>query len=156
MARQEAAGPPPSPPVELEAERAVLGAFLLDGTLVGPYVETLAPEVFHKDACRMVWLVMQALSRAGQGIDVLTVRSELRRRGEFMDAGGDTFFAILQEEGTVATQVPDYVRLLQDAATRRELLALGGRLINGACNGQPVAGLLEALRRFAPAATARR
>jgi hypothetical protein len=141
---------PPPPPVELEAERAVLGAFLLEGTLVGPYVETLTPEVFHKDACGLVWRVMQTLHRAGQGIDVLTVRAELRRRDWFDQVGGETFLAVLQDEGTVATQIETYVRLLREAATRRELLALGGRLIDGACNGHPVAGLLEVVRRFAP------
>jgi hypothetical protein len=57
---------------------------------------------------------------------------------------------VLQEEGTVAPHVPAYVHLLHEAATRRELLALGGRLIDGACNGQPVAELLDALQRFAP------
>ena len=145
-------GPPvPSlPPVELEAERAVLGAFLLEGPLVGPYVDTLAPEVFHKEACRQVWRVMQALHQAGEGIDVITVRAELRRRDWFEEAGGETFLAVLEEEGTVATQVATYVHLLREAATRRELLALGGRLIDGAGNGQPVAGMLDALRRFEP------
>jgi hypothetical protein len=141
---------PPTPPVELEAERALLGAFLLDGTLVGPYVETLSPEAFHKHACRLVWRAMQALHRAGQGIDTITVRAELRGRDVFADVGSDTFLAVLQEEGTVATQVPAYVRLLRDAATRRDLLAFGRHLIDSACNGQPVAGLLDAMRRFAP------
>ena len=85
---------------------------------------------------------------AGSGTAVVTVRAELRRRDWFEDAGGETFLAVLQEEGTVATQVEAYVHILREAASRRELLALGGRLIDGACNGQPVAGLLAELRHF--------
>ena len=146
---RRAATTAPTPPVELEAERAVLGAFLLDSTLIEPYVETLPPEVFHKEACRLVWRVMQTLHRAGQGIDAITVRAELRRQDVFADAGGETFLALLQEEGTVATQVETYIHLLREAATRRALLGLGGRLIDGACNGQPLAELLETLGRFA-------
>jgi hypothetical protein len=137
-------------PTAIEAERAILGAFLLDGSLLAPYIETLSPMLFHNDACGLIWATMQTLHRAGHGVDVLTVRSELRRRNAFIDVGIDTFLAILEEEGTVATQIPTYVDLLRDAATRRTLYDLGRSLTEGATNGQPVDALLDTLRTYTP------
>ena len=142
--------PPPPPPVELEAERAVLGAWILEPALLAPYVDTLPREVFFKEASRLIWDALCTLHHAGQGIDAITLAAELRRRNLFEQAGGDTFLAILEEEGTVATQVEAYVHLLREAALRRDLLALGGYLTDGACNGQPVAALLAELRHFEP------
>ena len=69
----------PTPPVELEAERALLGAFLLEPSRLGPYIETLPAELFYKDGSRIVWEAMRRLHRAGQGVDVITVAAELRR-----------------------------------------------------------------------------
>jgi replicative DNA helicase len=113
----------PTPPIELEAERALLGAFLLDPSLLAPsllapYVETLPAEVFYKESSRVVWEALRTLHRAGAGIDAITVAAELRRIGRFEDAGGHSFLAVLQEEATVATQVESYVRLVQAAATK--------------------------------------
>jgi AAA domain/DnaB-like helicase N terminal domain len=141
---------PPPPPVQYEAERAVLGAFLLQGQLVVPYVDTLDLTAFHKEQCRYVWSAIRTLHQVGTPIDALTVRAELRRRGVFAEAGGDTFLAVLQEEGTVATQVEPYIALLREAALRREIVTLGGRLIGGATTGQSISELLDALGRFAP------
>jgi DnaB-like helicase N terminal domain len=137
---------PPTPPVELEAERALLGAFLLEPNLLGPYVETLPSELFFKEACRYVWEAIRTLYGADQGIDAITVAAELRRVGRFEDAGGHSFLAVLQEEATVATQVESYVRLVQAAATKRELLALGGRLVHGTENGDAVETLCADIR----------
>jgi hypothetical protein len=137
---------PPTPPVELEAERALLGAFLLEPSLLAPYVETLPAEVFYKESSRLVWDALRTLHRTGAGIDAITVAAELRRIGRFEDAGGHSFLAVLQEEATVATQVDSYVRLVHAAATKRALLALGGRLIAGMQNGHAVEMLCDDVR----------
>jgi hypothetical protein len=144
----------PIPPVELEAERALLGAFLLDPNLLGPYLETLSPVVFYKESTRLIWGAMRALAQAGEGIDAITVAAELQRQGRFEEAGGHTFLAVLQEEGTVATQLDAYVRLIRAAAAKRDLLALGQRLIDGTSNGQPVARLCDDVRTTLTDATA--
>jgi hypothetical protein len=139
-----------TPPVELEAERGFLGAMLLEPCLIASCVNALNREDFYKESHRIIWGTLQRLQSAGQGIDVITVRSELRRMGVYEEIGGDIALAVLQEEGTVATQIPTYIGLIQNAATKRALVALGERLVQGACNGQPTDTLLSEIRAFDP------
>ena len=141
---------PSTPRVELEAERGLLGAFLIEPARIDQYIEDLPPALFYKDGSRIVWEAMRRLHRAGQGVDAITVAAELRREGLFDVAGGHTYLAILQEEGTVATQIPAYIDLLREAATKRALLDLGERLLRGASNGQPAEALLAEVRAFEP------
>jgi hypothetical protein len=147
-------GTPPMPPVELEAERALLGAFLLEPERLGPYVETLPGVVFFEEHSRLVWNALQTLHRAGVGIDAITVAAELQRQGRFQQAGGHTYLVVLQEEGTVATKLAEYVGLIRAAASKRALLDLGGRLIHGSTNGQPVTELCDDVRTTLTDATA--
>jgi hypothetical protein len=132
------------PPVALEAERAILGNFLLDPQLIPSYLDTLRPEWFYKEATRDIWRAMQALVRAGEPVDVLTLSAELTRRGQFTAVGGHAFLVVLEEEATVATHLPAYVGLVREAFGKRELLALGIRLQQAAENGNGL-GALEAL-----------
>jgi replicative DNA helicase len=101
-----------TPPVSLEAERAVLGNFLLEPGLLAGYVDTLPAALFWKDSSRWVWDAMCRLHHAGQMPDAITLAAELQRVGLFNAAGGHTYLAILQEEGTVATQLGAYIQLL--------------------------------------------
>ena len=43
------------PPQNLEAEACVLGAMLLDGTVVGDVVQLLRPEMFYKAAHQEIY-----------------------------------------------------------------------------------------------------
>ena len=127
---------PPTPPQELEAERAFIGAMLLEPPLMGAYAHALPPESFHKDAHRSIWATMRDLHGASQGIDVITVRSELRRLGKFEQVGGE-HLAVLQAEGQVATQLPELRRAHPRGRDQAPLVLAGGRLVEGASNGRP-------------------
>jgi AAA domain/DnaB-like helicase N terminal domain len=137
---------PRTPPVELEAERGFLGAMLLEPSLLDSCVTALSPEDFHKESHRSIWATLRRLQSAGQGTDLIALRSELRRCGVFEAIGGETTLAILQEEGTVATQVPSYIALIREAACKRTLLQLGGALIDGAANGRPTRDLIPVIQ----------
>lgn len=145
---------PPTPPTALEAERGVLGAFLLEPPLLGPYVETLPPRVFHKEANRVIWTALCTLARAGLPIDVTLLVTELRRHDAFELVGGHSYLAVLQEEGTVVTQLPEYVRILRETAAKREYMALSGRVLDWTANGHPVTAIAEAIRLTLADATA--
>jgi len=68
-------------PNNLDAERSVLGAILLDNNALNPAIEHLRPEDFFLDQHRRVFTQMIALGEVQQAIDLVTLTEELNRKG---------------------------------------------------------------------------
>jgi len=117
------------PPQNLEAERAVLGAILLEPTLLPRAIELLVPEEFYKEAHRKVFGAMIHLFERGEPADVITVTETLRREGVFEEVGGHTLLATLQEEGTVATQFAAYTGIVREKALLREMIRVAREIV---------------------------
>src|ERR1700719_803719 len=84
-------------PNNLDAERSVLGAVLLDNNALNAAIENLRPEDFFLDQHRRVFLKMIALSEAQQAIDLISLTEELHRHGELESAGGAPYLASLAD-----------------------------------------------------------
>jgi len=66
-------------PANLDAERAILGAALLDRDSVGLARETLAGPEFYRKEHRLIYEAMLALYEQDQAIDPITVGDRRRR-----------------------------------------------------------------------------
>ena len=117
------------PPQSLEAERAVLGAILLEPGLLPRAVELLIPEEFYKEAHRKIFEAMIRLFERGDPPDTIMVAEALRREGVFEEVGGHTVLATLQEEGTVATQFQAYAGVVREKALLREMIRVAREIV---------------------------
>ena len=71
----------------LEAERSVLGAVLLDERILHAVLDVgLQDDDFYRPAHGRVFAAMRALHSAGEAIDHLTVAAHLQRNGELDDS----------------------------------------------------------------------
>ena len=113
------------PPHNLEAERAVLGAILLEPAILARAVELLTADEFYKDGHRKIFMAMIRLFERAEAADVLTVSEELRRAGELEEVGGQATLATLMEEAAVATQFTTYAMMVREKALLRELIRVG-------------------------------
>ena len=71
-------------PHNVEAERSILGAILLDNNALNPAIEKLKPEDFFHDHHRRIYQQMIALGETQQAIDLVTLTEQLaaqRRTG---------------------------------------------------------------------------
>jgi replicative DNA helicase len=110
------------PPHNLEAERALLGAILLEPAILARAIELLGADEFYKDGHRKIYAAMVRLFERSEPADVLTVTEELKRAGELDEVGGQAALATLMEEATVATQFGAYAQIVRDKAQLRELI----------------------------------
>jgi replicative DNA helicase len=117
------------PPQSLEAERAVLGAILLEPALLPRAIEALIPEEFYKEAHRKIFGAMIHLFERGESPDAIMVAEALRREGVFEEVGGHTILATLQEEGTVATQFAAYAGVVREKALLREMIRVAREIV---------------------------
>lgn len=113
-------------PHNLDAERAALGCFLLEPGCVH-LLDGVRPEIFYTEGHRIIVRAMQALARAGQPVDALTLADQLRGAGHLELVGGVPAIALLQEQASIASHVESYLGIVQRCGVRRELIALSAR-----------------------------
>jgi len=109
-------------PNNLDAERSVLGAILLDNHALNTAVETLRPEDFFLDQHRRVFTQMIALGESQQAIDLVTLTEELHRRGDLEASGGPPYLAALVDGMPRVSNVEHYARIVKEKAMLRNLI----------------------------------
>ena len=111
------------PPHNLEAERSVLGAILLDerhlATLLAD--ERLRPEHFYREPHQAVFAAMLALHERGRKIDHLTVAEALREHGKLDQFGGLGAVEELYAWVPAAGHAGEYARIVRENAQLRAL-----------------------------------
>lgn len=104
----------------LQAEKAVLGGILVDGTRYLDAADLLTPDDWFRDAHRLIWIGLQRLAAASTAIDLLTLRSVLTVE-EFDRVGGAVYVASLTDGVPRASHVVHYAQQVRDAAMRRQV-----------------------------------
>ena len=109
-------------PNNLDAERSVLGAILLDNHALNTAIETLRADDFFLDQHRRVFSQMISLSESQQAIDLVTLTEELHRRGDLEAAGGAPYLASLADGMPRVSNVEHYARIVKEKAMLRNLI----------------------------------
>ncbi|MBZ5702689.1 MAG: replicative DNA helicase [Acidobacteriia bacterium] len=109
-------------PQNLEAERSVLGAILLDNNALNAALENLRTEDFFLDQHRRVFQRMADLGESQQAIDLVTLTEELHRRGELESSGGSAYLASLVDGLPKVANVEHYARIVKEKAMLRNLI----------------------------------
>ena len=121
------------PPHNLDAERAVLGAMLLEGRDGLPRViEMLRPDDFYTYAHRAMFDTMLRLFDRGEPIDLITLSEELRRSDQLDFVGGPAALALLVEQASIAAHLMSYASIVRDMAVLRELIQTSTQIITQA------------------------
>ncbi|MGH7759680.1 MAG: replicative DNA helicase, partial [Candidatus Dormibacteria bacterium] len=116
------------PPHNLEAERSVLGALLLDKDQIGVVVGQLEADDFYLAAHGDIFRAMLQLFSSGTPIDTLTLCDELERQGSLARVGGLEVLTSLARAVPTAANVAYYAKIVTDHSLKRRLISAGGRL----------------------------
>jgi len=109
-------------PHSLDAERAVLGAVLVQPALLATARDVIDGREFFRDAHRRIFASMGVLSERGEAIDFITLKEELTRTGQLDDVGGPAYLASLTDGVPKSANVEFYARIVKDHAARRALI----------------------------------
>src|SRR5436309_3764390 len=109
-------------PNNLDAERSVLGAILLDNNALNPAIEYLRPEDFFLDQHRRVFTHMMVLGESQQAIDLVTLTEELNRKGDLEASGGAPYLASLADGMPKVSNIEHYARIVKEKAILRNLI----------------------------------
>jgi replicative DNA helicase len=109
-------------PQNLEAERSILGAILLDNHALNAAVEKVRSEDFFLPQHRRIFERMIQLGEKQQAIDTVTLMEDLGRQGELEAAGGVAYLTQLADGLPRATNVEHYARIVKEKAVLRNLI----------------------------------
>jgi replicative DNA helicase len=116
-------------PQNLEAERAILGAILLDNSRLSDACEHLEASRFFRAGHRRIFDQMVALGERQEAIDFLTLRDALTKAGTLEDAGGPAYLSALVDGVPRGANVGAYAKLVAEAAALRDLITAGNQLV---------------------------
>ena len=105
-------------PANVEAERFLLGAILLDDSV---FPEGVTVDFFSGERHRRLWRRICDVKARGEAIDRLTLYNELQRRGE-TEPDTMSFLADLDTGVPQLPKLDSYVRILQEHAQRRRII----------------------------------
>lgn len=113
-------------PNNLDAERSVLGAILLDNHAIVDVVkaETFNVSHFFLEQHRVIYHYMCELLLQKEPIDLVTLTNELHRKGDLEKAGGGAYIASLADGMPKVSNVEHYAKIVTEKFRLRELIHL--------------------------------
>jgi replicative DNA helicase len=111
-------------PANLDAERTILGAILLDNAAHSEASERLDADDFSLDSHRRIFLRMSELMESQRAVDIVTLANELARYKEVEAVGGVAYLASLTEGLPRRPVIEDYIRIVKDKSLLRRLMSI--------------------------------
>ena len=109
-------------PQNLEAERAVLGAVLVNTTLFDQIAEILKPHDFYLEIHRKIFTSMEELSSSSSPIDLITLTDVLDKNNELDAVGGATYLASILDGIPAISNIENYAKIIREKALLRRLI----------------------------------
>jgi replicative DNA helicase len=114
------------PPHNDDAERAVIGAMLIDDNAIGIVGQYLSKEDFYSSRNRKIFEAIIDLFSRGTRPDLLTLSGELEKAGKLDEAGGIDYIASLTHAVPSSANAGYYSQIVQKDSMRRALIRISG------------------------------
>lgn len=119
-----------TPPHNIEAEQAVLGAILIDQDALTSASELLVPDSFYRTKHQKIFEAMLGLSDKGEPIDLVIMTSAMADQGLLEEVGGVSYLAELAEVVPTAANVEYYARIIAEKALLRRLIRTATHIVS--------------------------
>lgn len=109
----------------VEAERALIGALLLDPDAIDR-VSDLAEADFYLDECRRIFGAVRRVAAAGKAVDIVTVDDEMKDAGDSDAVGGISTLADLANDCISPSAARFHAEIIRDRGVQRKIMAAAG------------------------------
>ena len=116
------------PPQDIEAEEAVIGSLLIDGSSLLRVVPFLKPEDFSTERTRACYDACLALFDRSEAINQVTLAHELSTRGLLEPVGGAGYLSHLILKVPTSAHIEHYGRIVDRTAIMRRLIQAAGAI----------------------------
>ncbi|MGO9097468.1 MAG: replicative DNA helicase [Bryobacteraceae bacterium] len=123
-------------PVNLDAERFVLGSIMLDDSLFVQVAGTLQTDDFALEKHKRIFIRMMDLHERGERVDRVSVANELLKHGQLEACDGLTYLISLDDGLPRTSNVDGYVGIVRDKALLRRIIFTSQKLIDRCLIGE--------------------
>lgn len=109
-------------PHNIDAERSVLGAILLDNKSLDRARDKITPDDFFHDHHRRIFAAMLALGDLQEPIDLLTLTDKLESVKQLESSGGAAYISQLMDNVPHVSNVEHYCKIIHEKAQLRALI----------------------------------
>ena len=127
-----------------DAEKSVVGAFLIDDRKLKKVREFLSADDFYDKRLQYVFAAMEALNDSDVEVDLITLHDKLRETGLTDVIGGAAFLTELTNYVPTASHVENYAKIVADDSAKRRIKSIAERI--GQSSGDEKQSLEETLK----------
>lgn len=133
----------------LEAERSVIGAMLLDPSLIESVSDSLQESDFFRPEHCIIFSAISSLVASCEAVDVVTVSEWLSKENELDEVGGIPYLIEIAEATPSAANALTYAEIVKERAMLRKLTQVAGQMAGQASerDGMTSAEMIEAAER---------
>lgn len=112
-------------PNNLETEKAVIGALLVESDAISEVISILKPETFYDESLGMIYSVIAGLYSENIKPDMITVTKSLMKSGDLDKVGGPFALSMLSGYIASATNIVEHAQYLHQLWLARSLAVVG-------------------------------
>ena len=116
------------PPQDIEMERALLGALMINPNAIFEVADTIGIDSFYSGKHRTIYDAMLSLYAKSEPIDIITVSSKLKERKQIADIGGAGYLSELAGEAASPGSASHYAKMVQTKFVLRALLDAAAKI----------------------------
>lgn len=121
---------PKIPPQNLEAERSLLGALMLDKDAIVKVADKLNADDFYDHRHGLIYESMTELYAQHSPIDILTLTNRLQNKGQLDTLGGSAYLSELVNTVPSIGNLEHYAGIVREKATLRRLITAASHIEN--------------------------
>ena len=115
------------PPQDLDAEKSIIGAIMIDRDAIISIAQVIKPEHFYKEAHSDIFSAMFTLYENREPIDLITLTAQLKKKGVFDKVGGAAYLAELASAVPTAANIAQYAQIIRDHFIKRQLISASSK-----------------------------
>jgi len=112
------------PPQNLEAERWLLSALMIDNEKFPEVLQEVSPEDFYRSAHEIYFRAMVAIYERGDPVDPISLAEELTRRDQFKQLGGDDFLCAITTAAPHAANCLYHAKVVRQKSIARQSIQI--------------------------------
>lgn len=117
------------PPQAVDVEVAVLGALLVDVSGVIEMADFLFPEMFYKEAHKIIFETILEMYMENEAIDFITVSERLKSKNQIDKIGGDYYLIQLTKSVATSAHIEYHARIILQKFIQRSLIKNSSAII---------------------------
>lgn len=132
-------------PHNIEAEKAVLGAVLINNAVFEKARQFINPRDFFRRAHMLIFgAFITLIDEQKRDVDFLTLKEELGRLGELEECGGPAYISALTDGVPRTSNAGHYAQIVREQSRLRQIIRAGNEMICAGYDAEEPSGAIVA------------